>query len=430
MSRLIYFASARTAYATLMAVLLLAASHALLAVQPERKTPPRTPRAADSTLFLMVRAGSELNDDLLRETLELGLEKADCQYEKPIDVQSIPASVFEELAKLIGQGGLATPPAAASEDINVRQLPTRGSTWEFRLSKPTQMLQELTIRYRKGGEQKYTAKASEENKRLTLIVPGSYAVQLLPNDDPISYEAKLAELGQKPQVLKKKWIPIDRFFAITIRKFQGEQDKLFSVLQDKEKIANPLKNIEPIQNFTFAFANLKAGAGKLGERIMEGNVYLPQVPGVEERNPKRVWIYFPLTKEEAIKARDEYRKKGTVSLPKAIRDSGKTVTADNKDMVVDAKSVPRWFELLDRGDGRGFTRQIPLADFRQLQVKYPQVWRLVVWEFDSGDTPQAIRVQHPADKELVYVLEEEIKGLPSQIAERGKKENKAEPKKP
>jgi hypothetical protein len=376
----------------------------------------------------MVRTGPDLTDDLLRETLELGLEKANCRFEKPVEIQAIAPTVFEELARLIGHGGMVGPPAVG-EGLELRQLPTRGSTWEFRLPKASQMLRELTIEYRKAGARKYTARAAEEADRLTLIVPGSYAVQLLANDDPVRYVAQVVEVGEKPQEVKKDWPQSDRFFALTIRKFQGDQKVLFETLQDKRQLGNPLKNIEPVRNITFAFANLNSKAGKIGGPLMEGNVYLPQVPGIEEREPKRVWMYFPLTRDEAMKARDRYREFGTKSLPEHLRKEGKTVAYDDS-ATIDAGSEPRWFELLDRADGRGFTRQVPMKDFRQLAAKYRQgVWRLVVWEFDKGD-PQAIAVQHPGDGRRVYVLEEEIKGLPGQMAERGDKEPKPPESKP
>jgi hypothetical protein len=381
--------------------------------------PARADEASDTTLFLLVRTGPSLSEKIIRDTLTLGLKTARCQYDG-LEVQPLNPVLFEELERLIGEG--APPPPAAAEGISVRQLLARGSYWEIRLPKPTQQLRGLAIEYRKAGSKKYTLNAGDEAERYALIMPGSYAVQLLAGDEPVRCWVEVAELGGKPQPQELAWPQSDRFFAIVIRRFQGSQKALFEVIQDKEQLANPLENVKPLRNFSFVFASLDSRAGKLGGPLLEGNVYLPQVAGIEGRSPRRVWMLFPLTRDEAASALKEYRQHGSGELAEAIRKGGKMISDEQADVAVDAASGPRWFELVDRGDGKAFSRKIPLKDFRKLQEKYPSVWRLLVWEFDKG-TPQAIAVQHPTDGR-VYVIEEEVKGLPALFGERGSREGK------
>lgn len=381
---------------------------------PASQTPRPAAGEDDLTLTLMIRTKPDTSRKEIEDILKVGMTAAGGQYDK-LNVDPVPAAVFDALSRLMDRAGADLPAAAIEGGIDVRQLPVRGTMWEFRLPKTRQSLRELTIEYRKAGAKKYRADAADENDRLTLIVPGSYAVRILPDDDPVKYTADVVEVGQGAQKIAKEWPQLPRYWAVRLTNFRGSTVKaLFDVLRDPKKMGTPIKDIEPIRNFTFAFANWNWEGGNFDDTEMNGHIFIPRVSGIPPLVTRRVWMLFPLTRKEADDALAAYRKHGFLELPQEIRKA--PTAAYGQEFTVDATKGARWFELLDKGSGNGFSREVPLSDFRQLLTRYDQFWRLLVWEFDMGGAKQAQGVKDPADmRRTVYVLAQEIKGLPAAV---------------
>lgn len=408
--------------------------------QPTKESP-------ESTLFLLVRTPPSETADKLHFKFETGLKQTVkemvCDYTKLERPEMIPPATFESISRLLG-GGFSQAPVALNGEISWRQIPARDTVWELKLPKAKQVLKELTVEYKKAGTVKYTTASNkpdekrDETKEFGLILPGSYSIPMLADDEPESYSGTVRELDpetnmvKETEIKKTKFPEIDRFFSITIRGFRGNQQRLFDVMQDSRFVPNPVKNLEPVKNYTFAFANLSSDL-PIGGRILEGQEYLARVPSVTGRNAKRVWIMFPLTKEEADAKAKELNKLSGADLSKLIRTTGDTVTAKDNELV-NADSKPRFFELPDMSNGNQtlFGRNIKLEDFRGLAKKYPAVHRLVLWEFDNGDTQSSIEVADNNGKS-VNVLNEEIVALPNILQEKSKappeKEGSKEPKK-
>src|SRR5205823_4859702 len=99
---------------------------------------------------------------------------------------------------------LATAVANA-QDPGATVKPLDAQFWEFHLKSPTQVMKKLKVTYRSNAdgkevEKEYTPADPKDGGPLVLVVPGTYALKLEPNHDPLSYEAEVVELDEKPEV--------------------------------------------------------------------------------------------------------------------------------------------------------------------------------------------------------------------------------------
>jgi len=404
----------------LIAVIILASSGTPQA--QEKEDPPKVEEAGN-ILFLMLRDRTSRDDGEIRELLEKGLKKSGCKADSKLEIRTISPSVFEELSRLTGKGNVVIPSPADDKGLEIQQLASPANTWEFRLPSRDQSLKKLTLTYKDNKKVEYTSTATEPQLKLTMTVPGRYAVLMQLEGTPVSYSAEISDLKETLKI-DRPWPQGDRYLTITLRNFVGKQEELFKALRDNE--ANPLY-IESLKNFTLAFGTLDSDFRETPPAT-DGNNYVARSKAIQGRgNDQKVWIYFPLTKAEAIKAQEEFNEKGITGLPKAIRED-KTRVGPTDETEVDASSKPRWFEMGADPKNVTFTRQIPLKEWAKLREKYPTVWQLVVWEVaKDGEEPEAIRVVNPlsaepGQKRFVVVIAEEIPGLSSAIADKAKKD--------
>ncbi|WP_232055938.1 hypothetical protein [Tuwongella immobilis] len=368
----------------------------------------------DSTLFLMVRAGPSLTEQKIEATLTSGLREAKCTIDGRPQVKKISPIVYEEVESLISAPP-GEPGAEAAEAINIRTLPTREPISEFRLKSPSQILKSLTVTYEKAGKVTYKPTAPEKNGPLTLIVPGRYGLKLDPADRPLNYDAVISELGKDDETMSSKWPERDQFFVVTMRNFRGSKETLFRVVQNGDLVANPLQNIRLGRDFTFVFANMDSLVPTAPE-LIEGNELIVQVPAPNGRSPRRVWMMFPLTKEQMAKERDNFRKFTSTELPDEIRKNAILAT---QPATIAHNTPASWIEIpRESANSRSFLRRLPLEDPSKLGESFPTLGRLLVYEFDNG-TPEAIEMQHPT-YDRTYVLDEEMKTWASALQRSGK----------
>lgn len=362
------------------------------------------------TLYLVLRVGPDITDKDILKTLKQGLELSNATITGEPTIRPVSAAFFEEFQVLVDRA--ANPVAAADDGFAIRLLPTRDLTYEIRVA-PTQVLKKLKVKYEKGGEKEYTPTAPDGKSQLVLIVPGRYAFMPDPNDAPVSYEGEVAELGKaNVPAVKGEWPKGDKYFVVTMRNFKGNRRLLFEVIQDPRKVANPLDNIQLGTDFTFAFASLNSSVGVAGDVGLDpqGNINIT-VETIPNRRPARVWVYFPLDKAGMEKAKEQYLKFSSEELPGEIR---KTSISTLRAAEFGPKDDPKWVELPPEPTPVGvpprrFDRKVKINDPGEFADRYPQMWMLVVWEFDTGK-PEAIIVQHPATNARVGVLERERVG--------------------
>jgi hypothetical protein len=357
------------------------------------------------TLYLVLRVGPDISEQDILKTLKKGLELSNSKITGEPTIRPVSAAFFDEFQVLVDRAA----PIAAADDLPIRQLPTRDLTYEIKVG-PTQVLKKLKVKYAKGGDKEYTPTSPDGKSPLQLIVPGRYAFMPDKDDVPQTYEAEVAELGKaNVPAVKGEWPKGDKFFVVTMKNFRGDRKLMFEVIQDAKRVANPLDNIQLGNDLVFAFASLNSSAGIAGEDSIdpEGNITL-SVETIPNRFPKRVWVHFPLTAEEMQAAKAQYGKFSSEDLPGEIRKNSIVI---QRQAEFGPKDKPVWVELPPEqvaGGGKPprFTRKVKLNDLSEFAGKYPQMWMLIVWEFDDGK-PEAIQVVHPGTSAKTYVLERE-----------------------
>jgi hypothetical protein len=372
-----------------------------------------------TTVYLVLRTGPDETEKGVLATLRQGLDKSGATITGEPTIRSVSPAFFEEFQALVDRAG---PPAAAADDgVAIRLLPTREPIYEIKVQ-PTQVLKKLRVKYQKGGEKEYTPAApGSPSPSLVLIVPGRYAFTPEPDDTPVSYDGDVAEIGKPAAAVKGDWPKGDRYFVVTMRNFRGNRQRLFDVMADPRQVANPLDNVQLGNDLLFAFASLNSSAADPGDDGLDAENNLTMtVESIPRRNPARVWVLFPLDEAGMREARDKYRKLSSTELPAEIRKDPVRAPAP---AVVSAGSAPRWIELPPEPtppgtDPRRFVRRIKVDDPPEFAAKYPQLWSLVVWEFDAG-RPEAIQVKHPKD-DRVYVLERERAGWQKVVQKAGR----------
>lgn len=372
--------------------------------------PPRPPAPGGSgkTLYLVLRTGPDETEKGVLATLRQGIEKSGATITGDPTIKAVSPAFFEEFQSLVDRAG---PPAAAADDaVSIRLLPTREAIYEIKLQ-PTQVLKKLRVTYQKAGKKEYTPAAPSDKAPLVLTVPGRYAFTPEADDTPTAYEGDVAEIGKPVAAVKGEWPKGDKFFVVTMRSFDGDQKKLFEVIQDPKQVANPLDNVQLGNNLEFAFASLNSSIPPPGDDDLDPeNNLTVTVETIGRRNPRRVWVYFPLDEKGMQEARDAFRKFDSVELPAEVR---KNSVAMGDKPTVGPKDDPKWYELPPEAtapgmDPKRFVRKVKIDDAPGFAERYPQLWMLVVWEFDTGK-PEAIQVKHPKD-DRVYVLERERPG--------------------
>jgi len=375
----------------------------------------------DSTLFLMLRTKPNLDAEKIRARMTEGLEKARCTFRPPVEVKPISSVVFDEMSRLVGRGALAD--ASQKGGVEIYPISNRGNLVEVRTPKATQSIKSLTVEYKKFGKKTYT-KDGKDDERLDMLYIGSYVFNMLANDEPVKYTAELTELGEEAKTVTTDWPILDRFFVVTVRGFRGDQQVLFDTLKNPALFPNAWKSIEPMRNYAFAFANVYSEAATVGDKLLEGNNYVPAIAGIPGETTSHVWMLFPLTPDEAATKKAELRKLTQAQLLDVIGKNA--VTAVDSIPEVGPTSPSKWYQLVDRGKQNSFTRQIPLKDFRGLTEKYTKVHRLIVYAFDPT---KFIEVKDPANKTVdTFVIEEEIVALPALFRQRGQTDSVPEKK--
>lgn len=391
-------------------------------------TPPAGPAGgpAGTTLYLVLRTGPKESETAILETIKKGLDLSGAASSGAPSIKAVSPAFFEEFEAIVDRAG-GSAAASDRDGFSIRMLPSRDTTYEIRTD-AAQVLKSLTVTYQKSGAKEYMPAPPGTRSPLVLIVPGKYALTPEPGDVPLRYTGVLAELGKDDKSISGTWPAIDKFFVVTVRGFVGDRKQLFSIIQDKKRVANPFSDVKLGSDLLFSFASLNSTAGKTGKTRIEpdGSLNLA-VETINDRDPRRVWVYFPLDETAMLAARDRFRKFSSVELPVQIRRES---VAAGQPAAVGPKDAPKWYELpADVAGGEAapkeFVRKVKLNSIPEFAGKYPVLWMLVVWEFDAGK-PEAILVEHPKD-DRVYVLEREQQGWQEAINEFQKKPSPPKP---
>jgi hypothetical protein len=367
-----------------------------------------------------VRTGPHLTPANLKTTLQEGLSAAGCRIDGEPIIRPVSPAVFEEIENITAD--TAEVVGGTKVTSGLRRMGSRELLWEFRLPTPSQILKKLTVKYKKADGAERTAEytpssPTADDPALVLVAPGIYSFKPDAVDQPLTYEAEVVALGQQPQKLEGKWPSSDRHYIITMRNFRGDKDWLFHVLQDSDKVANPLDSIRLGNDLVFVFANLDAFGADEDDDVIAGNTLILGAPPPRGRRVARGWILFPLNKADMEKELANYRK--ITDSKELINKVRENPLLYSQPMELSPDSLPKWIELAARRDGR-FRRDVPMRDFKGLLDKYPTVYGLVVWEFENAQGMRSAIVMKLPMGGQSMVREKEVRNWANALKEKVK----------
>ena len=409
------------------------------------------PEAVASTLYMVVQVKSDNKlgvdpatyvknaiveaREVLNEDAKQRNQPPVCEFEMP-DPRAITEAVYREFAAFADQETLASGPAADPAQptrVRLQPVPTNSSLWAFDLiddpaappsegAKKLLVLQKLTITRRSGAVNHYEPKRLTEAgpaDDLKMVLPGSYVLHLDLKDPPTNYIITAQKItGGESEEIKGTWPESDQYFVIILRDFRGQRKALFETIKAKEpnekglRITNPLDDIRLDRDFVLTFASLGVKL-QIAPPEFEPGKYLPTMPLVPRRDPKRAWIYFPLSREQAAAEFAKLSSLDGAQVIDAILKSGPSTAEKEPEVEIKPGMSPRWLELTAMPDGQRFRRELTIKDYKGLQSTLPEVWRLQVYEGQSG---RAILVGHPdSSRQGGFVVDVPIENWPGEI---------------
>ncbi len=230
--------------------------------------------------------------------------------------------------------------------------------------------------------------------------------------------------GKARPPLTRKGTQGKTYWKITVRDFTGDQKQLFDVLSTHPKIATPI--------VSKALSERKLALGSLvlldiwGDVAIIGNTvhftfYRP--PGTA---PTRVWMKFPIEKDQVSAELDRYQQFGEFGLPKEIMKESPTLANEMTKLAPPTTTgSARWYEIPASKDAVSFRREFELDQIGAWQARGDKpISYLVVWQLDDGFDPNTrtfkdaqayLIVADPVTKLKVAVKSEEAAGWPTKI---------------
>lgn len=371
---------------------------------------PKLPTSSGTTVYMVVRTKSSVPEKRVTDTVSAGLTASGTQIDGAPQVKPVSPLFFEQFAELIGNPRKVEV-VNSTEDptVSVRPLPSRDvNVQEIRLPSPKQTLTKLQVRYDKpaqsGGQatEEYLPKPPGEGE-LALIEPGRYSFRPDSERTPLDFTAIVDERDEKTRMLirgkelKGTWPDADKFYVVTLRNYRNRLNEradhealMQAIERGQSNEANPLTITRLGGDQVFLFADLTGEGVTPDEDYIKGNKLTLRAPGLPNRNPRRVWMLFPLTEKEQDAAIQQHAGAATTSLPQEIR---KSAIAGDAPYTLTPDSPAKWLELTpDPGRPGRFSREITLDNVKGLIEKYPSIWRVTAWEFEKpGPDGQPIR---------------------------------------
>ncbi|MFO0878211.1 MAG: hypothetical protein U0840_12745 [Gemmataceae bacterium] len=417
MSRRTWTALARTAGLTLLVLAASASSRA----QDSKENKEEARPTRSGSLIILVRDNKGLNQVEMANTLKRGLELAGCRFDGEVRLRPISSVVFNTL------NSVQDLPAAAPErkDFHLQAVPEVPGSWllshkrgytlkdlEVEVETPRKdgkgkelRTRKLTPAFRLPAEKGKPGAASADPP-LAMLFPGLYSLRLEPDETLRRYRALFLPRAREEKPWDTDWQKLptfgDRYYLIVLNNFVGDKKRLFDVIKDRIQVTNPVDDVDAAREFSVVFAawgmkGLTPGTG------FNGFNHTPEIEVSDDRTA-RVWIRFPLTADEYAAELKKYQPLDSETIIKEIQKDN-PILAD-REATMTRTSKPAWIELspIPGTGNRRFTRSIALKDVKELEKKYPRVFRLVVWEFKD----QAILIQDPASRELVTAIGQEV----------------------
>ena len=251
--------------------------------------------------------------------------------------------------------------------------------------------------------------------------PGVYSVKLPEGFLPEKYTAIVRDINEtdlnaKPENIEAKWPQLGEHCLITIPDFKGETSRLKKTLGDPQYCPQPINITDVQQSIRFYHANV--GDIKPGNAIaVVNNSIMIRFNKPENREPKRVWIKFPLTLEEAENVVADLEKLGADDIPKKIRASNPelaTLFLPGKEFPqYDLNLSAKWYEMPEIHPGseeyyKAVWKGDKAANWNNMGNRN---WLVRVFEFQSLKNPNdvvALRTIHPVHRKQTNAVELKI----------------------
>ena len=373
--------------------------------------------ASAAPVHFVAELGKDIDvEDLERKFVKaMKLMRSNCD-ESDIDVQIIDYGQYKQFANLINH--FSTRPLEGS--VTIVPSDFDDTKWKLRFADENIDVVSLAI---KGAPEDLIFEGQDiggkgdSGKPLWLRVGGEYNLSLPAGFAPKSYVIKAinVETGEDEKI-PGKWPQKGRYCLIKISDNCVDDTKaLRDILQDKSKIGEPLRLSdvqEPVQLFHAAIGETEGVTGV----IWDGKNLRMSIPQPQGRDPKRVWIMFPVTQEESqdrinsLKNSNGAFKKGE-EVARIIQQQGVIripLNPGTNPLYKVQKGKNGWYEMPENNVGN---QEVYEAIWEFDNPKDPY-WmgrdhRLYVFEFEYGGDTEIVSVTHPISSKKVRAVDEE-----------------------
>jgi len=377
------------------------------------------------TLYILLQTPPDQTEEVILQTIQNGIQAAGLQIRGEPIIRTVSPAFMEEIQKLIQGGrwqvqaaddaqdtsGKGSTFASAEGNVLIRSLSATQNVYEIQLPSSKYILKEMIVDYGNGKVKKYTV-ASPRDKQpaaLDFRYPGSYVFHPDGKEIPKKSTLQLIDPKSGEQSVSLDWPVQSKAYLIILPDFVGNINHLFAVVQDPNRVANPIQ-LQSLDQHLFAIASVGLEAEE--SSLIRGNTLTVAVPDLKTRNVRHVWVYFPIKEEDVNKEIERWTKHSeikniSVDLPRLIQKEllpyGSTEVAR-----IDKERInqPKWWET--RRTGNQFTRQFTLVDIPELVERMPNMWMLVVWVFEDQQGKRELIFVKDRVGKTVAMLPDEI----------------------
>jgi len=388
-------------------------------------------------LYIVASLGDELSPDEVRGNLQRGLPRdpqISCN-EDGIRVEPMSSFHYNWLTTKLGQapqvfgGRTLIEPDADSPD-----------RWRLYLGDQNEDLERLEVFGTKDGQESSLdfQKALDLNEKRTDRIggigetqfdiytrtPGVYSIKLPKGFSPERYKAHVRNqtkpIQSPEEVILADWPQPGMHCLITIPEFEGSVDRLKKTCKNPAYFENPINISDVVKSVRFLHANI--GDVKPGDSVtIDGQTITLEFRKPDNREPKRVWIKFPLTRKQA--------EKEALRLEELGRSDPRNISADirrsqhERSLPAPGKDYPdyklgdhngKWYEVPERRAGtpdESYKAAWEVQNAKFWADKGNRNWLVKVFEFqapNNADDVASVRSIHPTNRRQANAIEQTI----------------------
>jgi hypothetical protein len=374
------------------------------------------------TLYLLLRTPPDQPEDLILQTMKTGIQKANLRIRGEPILRPVSPGFVEEIQKLIPGAGWRVEAAddakveknntigSTTGQLNIRSLSASDNIYEIKLPSSKYVLKELSVEFTNGKTKTYKVSRPKDDQPPELVMryPGSYALHLQGHDVPQKCTAKLLDFNGE-LTLTANWPSQGKAYLLILQDFEGDLNKLFTVVQNPDDVGNPIQLLSLDQHL---FAVASVGLETETTSFIRGNTLTVVAPDLKTRRVRHVWVYLPIKEEDIDKEIERWLKHESVKnvprdLPILIEKNLVRLDPNDKARInKDSINQPKWWETAREGTDR-FTRVFLLEDIPVLVNNLPSMWMLTVWVFEDSN----------GNKELIFIKNRQGKTAPMESQE-------------